>query len=377
MVRKYVLSAFFLALFVPALVAQISHSASTEFDTSVRRIGDDVEWAGASTTRLTVESEATSAVKATIQAGLYADPSISPQTVTVRDALVSDGFYFTLEKAYLKIRFPGFIDGSSSRLSFGKMPIAWGQGTFFNAGDILFGAMPNQTSLFSSEYRTDTDWMGVFYLPLGDWSFVETIGLPPMRSGETGRGGGRFVLTPGWTALNSIEAGYLYDTNVKTGTLLNTTTADTAGHQLYTSLDGTLYFDYSLSTSLTAYNSEKGCSADSVYNSWKISAGIFRMWSISGDTRSIPVSFRMEGLFAPAHNTLNIFSMLSFAITENITLWLNTLTSTNDYETWIVPVSVGSTWKVLQGLSLGTAFTIETDNPEKLLAISFSGKYSF
>jgi hypothetical protein len=150
------------------------------------------------------------------------------QTVTVRDALVSDGFYFTLEKAYVKTRLPGFPDGSSSRLSFGKMPIAWGQGTFFNAGDILFGSMPNQTSLFSSEYRTDTDWMGVFYLPLGDWSFVETAGLPPMRSGETGRGGGRFVLTPGWTILNSIEAGYLYDTNVKALTLLNATTADTA-----------------------------------------------------------------------------------------------------------------------------------------------------
>jgi hypothetical protein len=197
-----------------------------------------------------------------------------------------------------------------------------------------------------------------------------------MRSGETGRGGGRFVLSPGWAALNSIEAGYLYDTNVKAGTLLNATTADTAGHQLYTSLDGTLYFDYSLSTSLTAYNNDTGFSADSVYNSWKISAGIFRIWSIN-DTRSIPVSLSLEGLFAPAHNTLNIFSMLDFAVTENITLLLNILTSTNDYETWMIPVSVGATWQVLQGLSLGTAFTIEADDPDKLFAVSFSGKYSF
>jgi hypothetical protein len=377
MVRKYVLSTFFLALFVPALAAQTSHSVSTEFDTSVRRTGDDVEWAGAGATRLTVESEAASAVKAVIQAGLYADPSISHQTATARDALVSDGFYFTLEKAYLKIRLPGFIDGSSSRLSFGKMPVAWGQGAFFNAGDILFGAAPNQTSLFSSEYRTDTDWMVVFYLPLGDWSFVEIIGSPPMRSGETGRGGGRFVFTPGWAALNSIEAGYLYGAAFKTGELLNTAAAEAAGRQLYASLDGTLYFDYSLSTSLTVYNTETDSSAGAVYNSWKISAGIFRIWSINGGARSIPVSFRMEGLFAPAHNALNIFSMLNFDITENITLLLSALASTKDYETWTAPVSVGSAWQVLQGLSLGAAFTVEADNPDKLLAVSFSGKYSF
>ncbi len=119
----------------------------------------DGEWysAGAGVAKISVQSAGDSNVKAgvTIQ-GTFSETAV-----------------LDLTRAWIKFRFPGI------RFLVGKTGLSWGEGTYFNAGDILFGSTEIAVNLTDDVIRDDAAWLASVYVPLGRFSFLEAAYLPP------------------------------------------------------------------------------------------------------------------------------------------------------------------------------------------------------
>lgn len=215
-----------------------------------------------------------------------------------------------LDRAYLKARFPWFVQDTSFRLTGGKAPLSWGKGFVFNAGDPVFGALPSTslTGTDSSDYRTAADWMTVATLPVGGFSFAELVYLPPVDAvakenagDETAevhnRAGGRLFVTPGLGLLQSIEAGYLF--------------AEGPVNTIYIALDGSLFFDYYASACSYVSSVNAKWQAD-----YATSFGIFRMI----DVPNVPLSIRAEGLIYPEYNRQLWYQSVQAGISDSLQL---------------------------------------------------------
>ncbi len=155
------------------------------------------------------------------------------------DAAITPGgnpdFSIAVPRAYVKVRMPGF------RLTVGKTRLSWGRGFLFDAGDVIFGAVPFSADLSAADPRDRTAWLISPYVALGDFSYLEAVFLPvmpslpspvpaaplPLISVDSISGGARAVIgLPGFQA----EAGYLYD-------------GEEDEHKAYISLQGSLFFE--------------------------------------------------------------------------------------------------------------------------------------
>jgi len=78
-----------------------------------------------------------------------------------------------ITRAWVKFRFPGV------RFLIGKTGLSWGEGSYFNAGDILFGSTDIALNLTDEVIRDNAAWLASVYVPLGRFSFLEAVYLPP------------------------------------------------------------------------------------------------------------------------------------------------------------------------------------------------------
>lgn len=133
----------------------------------------------------------------------------------------ADGYpleLFSIKYAYIKARFP--IGGRNFRVTMGKSHLTWGIGSFFNAGNLLFGESGKISGLTKvvGELREETDWLMALHLPLGRFSFIETAFMfpqmyldadPPAFPEIEGSKVGARVRTK--LLDTTLELGYLYD----------------------------------------------------------------------------------------------------------------------------------------------------------------------
>lgn len=261
--------------------------------------------------------------------------------------------HVSLDKAYLKLRLPWFA-GQRMRLSMGKMPLSWGYGTVFNAGDIVFGPEPesfkNSGAFFSgtsesslSDLRTSTDWMVNASVPLVEGALtVEPLAVLPLESGTAAavseesavysslsasssplsgknaypRAGGRIMFTPWKEKLETVEAGYLTDFTA-------------AGQQFYAAADGNLYADYNLCASFslfreglsftgTAGTVKKYTPAEQTAESTVVSLGLSKLYTVTNaDTgQAHTLSLREETLVYPFSGNVKVFASSSFTFTQ-------------------------------------------------------------
>ncbi|MFP3959975.1 MAG: hypothetical protein ACLFUX_07385 [Spirochaetaceae bacterium] len=111
----------------------------------------------------------------------------------------------SMPRASVRFRFP-VTENYSMRVTAGRDRVSWGTGRLFNAADVIFGAEGTQTADFleiTDDLRDETAWLTAFYVPLGDYAYLEPVVLPPLPSlmtsgtgegtdggdGETGTGG--------------------------------------------------------------------------------------------------------------------------------------------------------------------------------------------
>ncbi|OJF77122.1 MAG: hypothetical protein BKP49_03025 [Treponema sp. CETP13] len=226
-------------------------------------------------------------------------------TASYTESTVDDGI-LTLDKAYLKTRIP--INNNTLRLSIGKMPLSWGYGQIYNAGDIVFGAEPEITD--SSISRTYTQWMmsgSISILP--DFLSIEPLVVIPMKNYATNdlypdtRYGGRLFFTPYTKQLESFEIGYLINN-------------DFDESQIYVGFDGNLLADYTLCSTITIYDT-----TEETEDSWAISGGLQKYWTFTNYNtgKDQQLILKTEELWYPYAKNINAYTYINYKINDFIT----------------------------------------------------------
>ena len=326
---------------VPAL-AEISSSVKLTLMNTLATTDDEtVSFTGFGTGRLTFKSAGSKKVKGQLSL----------------DARIGDTALLDVTRAFVKARFPGF------RITLGKDTVAWGEGVFYNAGDVIFGAVPQAEDLSAEVFRDDAVWLTSAYVPLGDYSFVEPILLAPELNLSTlardpsasppslsdAAAGGRVVTK---LAGIKIEAGYLYRGKERT-------------HNPYFSLQGHLLVDLHLSGSASVphYPGE----ASGAGGEPAVSFGLFHLQRLS-NAGSDSISFRLEGLLRPLGDweardssrtdadsdpdteyALMLYPEAAWALDQSLTLLCRSVVSPIDLSAL---VTAGVNWNVYEGLKL-------------------------
>ncbi len=251
----------------------------------------------------------------------------------------------SLTRAYVKFRFPKI------RSVIGKAPFSWGEGLIFNAGDVIFGNTALSTNLMQTEFLDSDAWLTTLYYSFGSFSFMEAIVLPPediLDSGTVENGldktiaGGRLVTKLGNTKL---EAGYIYD-------------GRNYAHKPYLTLQGNLYLDWHLSTSVAMPAGE--ALTDSIKDSLVITAGVYSLISIGYDGI---LNYRLEALIKPYEKWeeysagsgeyesygIYLYPELAYSFTTSMALILRSFISPVDMSASVIP---GFSWNVFQGFNL-------------------------
>jgi hypothetical protein len=268
----------------------------------------------------------------------------------------------SIPRAYIKFRFPRL------RSVIGKAPFSWGEGLIFNAGDVIFGDSALSTNLAQTEFLDAEAWLTTLYYPLGSFSYMEAIIIPPedildnigtVENGiDTTMIGGRIVTKLGNAKL---ESGYIYD-----GTM--------SSHKPYITLQGNLYLDWHLSAS--AALSTADTLFESVKGSLVISTGIYSMLSIGYDGT---LNYRLEALIKPYEKWeeyktgtelpesygIYLYPELAYGFNSGMAFILRSFVSPIDMSAAIIP---GFSWNIFQGFTLLGFATFGAGNPDDTYA---------
>ncbi|MFP4563945.1 MAG: hypothetical protein ACLFRY_11625 [Spirochaetia bacterium] len=270
-------------------------------------------------------------------------------------ATVGETVYFDVSRAYIKTRLPGF------RLTLGKSTVSWGEGFAFNAGDVIFPDIDITGSFTSVTLRGRSTWIALGYIPLGRFSFIEVIAVPPpvdimrLAAGDPdytlpplweGSAGGRIYLTPGNLR---VETGYLLRGAEET-------------HNPYVSLQWNLFFDMHLSS--TAAIPHFTPTGEDILESWDITAGLSRIESFRGGGS---LTVRLEALVQPGQNWseqpgsdaeygLLLYPEVSWGITETVSTFVRSVFSPLDFSAF---TTLGASWNVYQGLDVIGYFSFQ------------------
>ncbi|MDA3835285.1 MAG: hypothetical protein PF495_18015 [Spirochaetales bacterium] len=258
----------------------------------------------------------------------------------------------SVKSASIKARFPSF------RLTVGKTRVSWGDGFFFNAGDLIYGSTETDgIDLTTNELRTETAWLTAVQIPLGRFSFAEALVLPPApdgRSNADGAAGVRF-----YTTLNSVkvEGGYLFAKN----------------RRLYTALQGNIGPDWygAAAVDLPGSSSTED-PLNLLQDSLSFSFGLFHLQKLN---RIQSVTLRLEGLVRPwsswsAQTTehdygIYLYPEISYTPADAVSISLRSLVSPVDLS---AQITSGISWNILQGFTLMGYLTVNAGESSDIFA---------
>ena len=313
--KRLLLLPALLVFLIPSLFGESSITAKMGLYNTFLTDGTG-SWSGSGTGALSVSFNQTGNRNVKSRLDLNAVTNLYP---SAPPGAVPDDYHFYVSRAYVKFRFPFF------RAVIGKAPLSWGEGVVFNAGDLVFSSPSVSVNLMQVEFSDSNRWLTSLYFPLGPFSFIEGLYLPPelFTDGlETSKGGGRLVTK----VLNTkFEAGYLYDG------------ADSL-HKLYGSLQGNFFADWYLS----AAGFFPGDSAPAAF----ITGEIYTMRSIGYDGT---LNMRMEALTQINSNTFSIYPEISYAFNSGMQFFLRSIVLLSENSAAVVP---GFTWNVFQGFTI-------------------------
>jgi hypothetical protein len=252
------------------------------------------------------------------------------------DAILGDGIVASLARASIGVRFPGF------RLTVGKARLSWGEGMAFNAGDLLFGSTSAVgLDLTADALRDDAAWLASAYIPLGRFSFVEAVMLPPPVDIEEFLANPLTAPDPSEMAAGGRIVGKLLGIRTEAAYLFR---GAEPAHHAAVSLQGNLVVDWHLSAaaSIPAIAPDAADFAEGL----RLSAGLFHLQRL-GDRATL--SFRLETLVAPGGSWneeeppavpvygILLYPELALGIGDSFSVTARALVSPVDGSAWLVP----------------------------------------
>ncbi len=296
---------------------------------------------------------------------------------TQRLATACSGFlasgFLCLDVPYANIRVR-FVteEGYAMRLNVGRARLTWGDGSFYNAADSLFGVAAQNPDLTRSAIREETTWLLAGYFPLGRFGFIEPLLLPPLS-----------VLTN--APLENLAAGLRVQgkvANIK-GELSYLFRAEQSRHIPALSLQGNLGIDWYLSSSFVV-ESHAADVAQRIWESWKISLGLLHIIDLEGDSS---LSLRLESLWAPGGfweaqalsatqqpRTVNyglfLYPEVLLSLSGGFQIFLRTIFSPIDLSALI---TTGIVWQPYTGLSIALFPAVQLGETQDTYHIDLPG----
>jgi len=366
MVKKLVvlfffcLAIFILCLFViPSVYGEINQTAEVQSYAVLTRIPED-SWS------FTGRTEASVSLKGQSGKNVKSELTI--------DAGLGESLSIDLSRAFIRVRFPLF------RAALGKYRLSWGEGIFFNAGDILFGSTDLQVDLQSDIFRTEGKWLGAVNIPLGSFSFTEGVFLPPMPDSEAELTGDLLLPKIYHTIIGGRIAGEIGPLSLESGYIYN---GKEDNHQAYFGLHTNLFFDiYSCgAVTIPAGTAEK----EEIQESLRFSLGLFRLFYLPLD---MTLSMRSEGILRPYQNWkpqeaglltdpalygLLLYQDITFSPISSISLLARILISPIDLSALY---ALGGDWNIYQGLHITSFLILQAGGPTDLFALDRTGSFA-
>lgn len=211
--------------------------------------------------------------------------------------------FVEVPRASLRFRFP-LTQDYTIRVAVGRDRLAWGIGSLFNAGDLIFGADGSGAADFTStgDLRDETSWLYSVYLPLGERAYLEPVFLPPVAELRIGDDPAAAGVLPGGADESrlglrlhavmgglSLEPAYLYDGN------------DDMHHAAF-SVQGNLWADLYAAARLSLDDKLPAELADVLEERGSVSLGAFRTFRIGYDQN---LTARMESYIRPGASWSN------------------------------------------------------------------------
>lgn len=267
----------------------------------------------------------------------------------------------TLQKAYVKARFPDF------RLTVGKTRLGWGDGFVFNSGDVIFGSTSPYVNLIGSEIRTETAWLTSVNYPLGRFSFIEALVCAPnmmLSDDNQATGLGEAKDLGAGMRLYTKVAGI----KVETGYYFDGADSDVfeipvdALHRPYISFQGNFGPDFFINSSLAIPASDGNNLKEVVKDTLNISFGLFYLQEVS---YSNSLTFRLESVILPyldwkeeegtaGSYALLIYPEVSLALGQTMNVSLRSIFSPIDLS---AQFTAGFSWNIFEGFDLLTYAT--------------------
>jgi hypothetical protein len=284
--------------------------------------------------------------------------SVGNQNVRAYLQLSADlgiSYALAVDRAYLRTRF------ETMRLTLGKTRLSWGEGLVFNAADVLMGSADTNVNFSAEEYRSESAWLAAAYLPLGRFSFIEAVVMPP-----------QIVINPldpasmdpsAFPPLSDSGAGLrvgfqlesLGDMAIETGYYY---AGERDDHSAYLSLQGGAGINFHLSASMGLPTGVilDGPDGDDLLDGLLVSGGLYGLPDIG---RRFSLSLRSELLYRPGapfqaeadrkDYGLFAFAEASLGIDQLATVYLRSILSPVDASALIY---AGTSFALYQGFSL-------------------------
>jgi len=360
-------AAVFMLSLPKALHADNITTAELELFDVVQRSGDGTWYHyGAGSASIKIDQTGNRNVRSQLELSA----AILPTEEGVPDSL------HTINRAYGKFRFDSY------RGVIGKAPFSWGEGLIFNVADEIFSP-GTSANLMQQEFKDPSAWITSFSKYFGPFSFVEVLVNPGtleisqenqdnslLSAGATAgtkaprmedsRVGGRFVSKAGGI---KFEGGYLFDgQNGQKGSDWD------YSHRLFLNLQGNLWLDWHLSTSLEIPDPKHAGDnpGEILWRGQLYTAGIYSMIPVAyNDTLSFRVETRLypAGSWSQDHSDnsprygIYSYGEISYDFGDGLSLLTRSLVNPIDLSARISP---GFSWNIFQGFTLLGFATVHT-----------------
>ncbi len=237
-----------------------------------------------------------------------------------------------LDRITIKARFPSF------RILVGKTRLDWGEGSLFNAGNVLFEDTNYSVPILNNSPVLDRAWLSAITIPLSSFSFLEgAIIVPETKEIEEVKGGIRYYNSEG---------------SVKVETGLSFRDYSLTPH---ISIMGNVGIDASFSASVDI--SLAGEDSTHLKESITLSSRLFHIIAFRNQNR---LSLSLESLYTPFPQSENLalflYPTIQYQLSNGISISVHSIISPLDLSASLHAVA---SWNIFDGLMISASMNTE------------------